>query len=38
MAPPGNGIFVVRGEMATVMTAMKRGHRWSSASYQVYKC
>lgn len=35
MAPPGNGIFVVRGEMATLMTAMKRGARWNSASYQV---
>lgn len=36
MALPGNGIFVVRGEMSTLMTAMKRGAaRWNSTSYQV---
>lgn len=37
MAPPGNGIFVVRGEMSTLITAMRRGARWNSASYQVPK-
>nr|CAI5834185.1 unnamed protein product [Callosobruchus analis] len=31
---PGNGIFVVKGEMSILMTAMKRGTRWSSHSYQ----
>lgn len=35
MSPPGNGIFVVRGEMSTLTTAMRRGSRWSSNSYQV---
>lgn len=30
MSLPGNGIFVVRGEMSTLMTAMRRGTRWSS--------
>ncbi|XP_019547969.3 Golgi-specific brefeldin A-resistance guanine nucleotide exchange factor 1 isoform X2 [Aedes albopictus] len=34
MSPPGNGIFVVRGEMSTLTTAMRRGSRWSSNSYQ----
>uniref|UniRef100_A0A1B0CTH7 Putative golgi-specific brefeldin a-resistance guanine nucleotide exchange factor 1-like isoform x2 n=1 Tax=Lutzomyia longipalpis TaxID=7200 RepID=A0A1B0CTH7_LUTLO len=35
MAPPGNGIFVVRGELSTLATAMRRGARWSgSNSYQ----
>uniref|UniRef100_A0A1B0DDP3 Uncharacterized protein n=1 Tax=Phlebotomus papatasi TaxID=29031 RepID=A0A1B0DDP3_PHLPP len=35
MAPPGNGIFVVRGELSTLTTAMRRGARWSgSNSYQ----
>ncbi|XP_055916324.1 Golgi-specific brefeldin A-resistance guanine nucleotide exchange factor 1 [Eupeodes corollae] len=33
MSLPGNGIFVVRGEMSTLMTAMRRGTRWSSTSY-----
>ncbi|XP_055856170.1 Golgi-specific brefeldin A-resistance guanine nucleotide exchange factor 1 [Episyrphus balteatus] len=33
MSLPGNGIFVVRGEMSTMMTAMRRGSRWSSTSY-----
>lgn len=33
MSLPGNGIFVVRGEMSTLMTAMKRGARWNSTSY-----
>ncbi|KFB45301.1 AGAP001527-PA-like protein [Anopheles sinensis] len=34
MSPPGNGIFVVRGEMSTLTTAMRRGSRWSFNSYQ----
>lgn len=34
MALPGNGIFVVRGELTNLMAAMKRGARWSSHSYQ----
>lgn len=34
MSLPGNGIFVVRGEMSTLMTAMRRGARWSSHSHQ----
>lgn len=34
MSPPGNGIFVVRGEMSILTTAMRRGSRWSSNSYQ----
>lgn len=33
MVIPGNGIFVVRGELSSIMTAMKRGSRWSSHSY-----
>lgn len=33
MALPGNGIFVVKGEMTILMAAMKRGTRWSSHSY-----
>lgn len=37
MSPPGNGIFVVRGEISTLMTAMRRGVRWSSISYHVCK-
>lgn len=32
MAPPGNGIFVVRGEMSILMTAFRRGARWNSNS------
>ncbi|KAJ8926524.1 hypothetical protein NQ314_021126 [Rhamnusium bicolor] len=34
MSLPGNGIFVVKGEMCILMTAMRRGTRWSSHSYQ----
>lgn len=34
MSLPGNGIFVVRGELATLITAMRRGNRWSSHSHQ----
>lgn len=34
MSLPGNGIFVVKGEMSILMTAMRRGSRWSSHSYQ----
>ncbi|XP_023032106.1 Golgi-specific brefeldin A-resistance guanine nucleotide exchange factor 1 isoform X2 [Drosophila willistoni] len=33
MALPGNGIYVVRGEMATLMTAMRRGTRWNTTAY-----
>lgn len=36
MSIPGNGIFVLRGELTNLMTMMKRsGNRWSSHSYQV---
>ncbi|KAJ9591988.1 hypothetical protein L9F63_001500, partial [Diploptera punctata] len=34
MTCPGNGIYVVQGEMAIILTAMKRGTRWSSHSHQ----
>lgn len=34
MVFPGGGIFVVKGEMSAVMTAMRRGARWSSHSHQ----
>lgn len=34
MALPGNGIFVVKGEISNLLAAMKRGTRWSSHSYQ----
>ncbi|ERL94183.1 hypothetical protein D910_11465 [Dendroctonus ponderosae] len=34
MALPNNGIFVIKGEMTTLMTAIKRGVRWQSHSYQ----
>lgn len=34
MSLPGNGIFVVQGEMAILVTAMRRGARWSSHSHQ----
>lgn len=33
---PGNGLFVVEGEVSLLMTAMRRGVRWSSHSHQVY--
>nr|XP_036230801.1 Golgi-specific brefeldin A-resistance guanine nucleotide exchange factor 1 isoform X2 [Bactrocera oleae] len=33
MTLPGNGIFVVREQMSTLMTAMRRGTRWNSAAY-----
>lgn len=35
MSIPGNGIFVVRGELSTIMTAMRRTSRNSWNSYQV---
>lgn len=35
MSLPGNGIFVLRGEISTLMTAIKRGARWNSSNYQV---
>lgn len=34
MSLPGGGIFVVKGEMSVLLTAMRRGARWSSHSYQ----
>ncbi|XP_069705453.1 Golgi-specific brefeldin A-resistance guanine nucleotide exchange factor 1 isoform X3 [Periplaneta americana] len=34
MTCPGNGIYVVQGEMAILLTAMRRGARWSSHSHQ----
>lgn len=34
MSLPGNGIFVVKGELSLLMTAMRRGSRWSSHSQQ----
>ncbi|XP_031640061.1 Golgi-specific brefeldin A-resistance guanine nucleotide exchange factor 1 isoform X2 [Contarinia nasturtii] len=34
MSMPGNGIFVLRGEISTLMTAIKRGARWNSSNYQ----
>lgn len=34
MSLPGNGIFAVKGEISTLMMAMRRGARWSSHSYQ----
>ncbi|XP_032597071.1 Golgi-specific brefeldin A-resistance guanine nucleotide exchange factor 1 isoform X2 [Drosophila grimshawi] len=33
MSLPGNGIYVVRGEMATLVTAMRRGTRWNATAY-----
>ncbi|XP_030381756.1 Golgi-specific brefeldin A-resistance guanine nucleotide exchange factor 1 isoform X2 [Scaptodrosophila lebanonensis] len=33
MSIPGNGIYVVRGEMTTIMTAMRRGTRWNATAY-----
>lgn len=34
MSIPGNGIFVVRGELSTIMTAMRRTSK-NSWNYQV---
>ncbi|KAK5641442.1 hypothetical protein RI129_009989 [Pyrocoelia pectoralis] len=34
MALPGNGIFVVKGEISILITAMRRGVKWSSHSHQ----
>ncbi|CAH0720521.1 unnamed protein product, partial [Brenthis ino] len=33
MSLPGNGIFVVQGEMAMLVTAMRRSTRWGSHSF-----
>ncbi|XP_045523665.1 Golgi-specific brefeldin A-resistance guanine nucleotide exchange factor 1 isoform X1 [Pieris brassicae] len=33
MSLPGNGIFVVQGEMAMLVTAMRRSARWGSHSF-----
>jgi hypothetical protein len=35
MTYPGSGIYVVQGEIAILLTAMKRGARWSLHSHQV---
>lgn len=32
---PGNGIYVVQGEMTSLLTAMKKVNRWSAHSHQV---
>lgn len=34
MSLPGNGIFVIKGELSLLITAMRRGSRWSSHSQQ----
>ncbi|XP_066992463.2 Golgi-specific brefeldin A-resistance guanine nucleotide exchange factor 1 [Anabrus simplex] len=34
MTCPGNGIYVVQGEMTIILTAMRRGARWSSHTHQ----
>ncbi|XP_034244436.1 Golgi-specific brefeldin A-resistance guanine nucleotide exchange factor 1 isoform X2 [Thrips palmi] len=34
MGLPGNGMYVVQGEMSILLTSMKRGNRWSSHSHQ----
>ncbi|KZC11781.1 Golgi-specific brefeldin A-resistance guanine nucleotide exchange factor 1 [Dufourea novaeangliae] len=34
MACPGGGLYVVEGEVCLLMTAMRRGNRWSSHSHQ----
>ncbi|KAK3910453.1 Golgi-specific brefeldin A-resistance guanine nucleotide exchange factor 1 [Frankliniella fusca] len=34
MGLPGNGVYVVQGEMSILLTSMKRGNRWSSHSHQ----
>ncbi|KAB0793293.1 hypothetical protein PPYR_12913 [Photinus pyralis] len=34
MSLPGNGIFVVKGEISILITAMRRGVKWSSHSHQ----
>ncbi|XP_012252835.2 Golgi-specific brefeldin A-resistance guanine nucleotide exchange factor 1 isoform X2 [Athalia rosae] len=34
MACPGGGLYVVEGEVSLLMTAMRRGARWSSHSHQ----
>ena len=36
MAPPGNGIFVVRGEMAILMTAMRRAGNFTRGNSQLH--
>lgn len=38
MSLPGNGIFVVQGEISTLTMAIKRGTRWNASSYQVSLC
>ncbi|CAH1405648.1 unnamed protein product [Nezara viridula] len=34
MACPGNGIYVIQGEMSVLLTAMKKVNRWSSHVHQ----
>ncbi|XP_022240117.1 Golgi-specific brefeldin A-resistance guanine nucleotide exchange factor 1-like isoform X2 [Limulus polyphemus] len=34
MAPPANGVYIVIGEMNMLITAMRKGTRWSTHSYQ----
>ncbi|XP_014241483.1 Golgi-specific brefeldin A-resistance guanine nucleotide exchange factor 1 [Cimex lectularius] len=34
MSCPGNGIYVVQGEMSMLLTAMKKVNRWSSHNHQ----
>lgn len=38
MACPGNGIYVIQGEMSVLLTAMKKVNRWSSHVHQVSVC
>lgn len=35
MAYPGGGLYVVESEVCLLVTAMRRGARWSSHSHQV---
>ena len=35
MPPPKNGVYIVQGEIALVVTAMRRNTRWTSHNHQV---
>ena len=35
MRPPGNILYIIQGEMSILLTAMRRGPRWSGYSAQV---
>ena len=35
MRPPGNILYIIQGEMSILLTAMRRGPRWSGYSTQV---